>query len=136
MANMTTQEIIEQLDEMETRSQVVKFVQNEDISVALTENGLGVSYDSDAVDDNESEMDAFEYAEVWSFEKAGSFVRVYDIAKAQEILNVSEWAMQEGRTEKLVWTFKNYWWVCPDPNQLAQKQTATIQSADRWCGGD
>ena len=90
MANMTTQEIIEQLDEMETRSQVVKFVQNEDISVALTENGLGVSYDSDAVDDKESEMDAFESAEVWSFEKAGSFVRVYDIAKAQEILNVSE----------------------------------------------
>ena len=90
MANIATHEIIERLDCMETRSQIVEFVQSDEVSVALTENGRGVSYDSDVADDNEIEMKAFEAAEIWSFEKAGSFVRLYDIDKAQELLNVSK----------------------------------------------
>ena len=90
MANIATQEIIERLDCMETRSQIVEFVQSDEVSAALTENGLGVSYDSDVADDNQTEMDAFEAAEIWSFVGAGSFVRVYDIAKARELLNVSK----------------------------------------------
>lgn len=90
MASMATQEIIARLDNLETRAQVVEFVQSDEVSAALTENGLGVSYDSDVADDNEKEMNAFESAEIWNFVNAGSFVRVYDINKAQELLNVSE----------------------------------------------
>lgn len=90
MASMATQEIIEHLDCLKTRSQVVDFVQSDEVSAALTENGLGVSYDSDVADDNQTEMDAFESAEIWSFVGAGSFVRVYDIDKARNLLNVSE----------------------------------------------
>ena len=90
MASMTVQTIIETLDGLEKRSQIVEFVQSDEVSAALTENGFGVSYDSDVADDSEAKMDAFESAEIWSFEKAGSFVRLYDIAKARELLNVSE----------------------------------------------
>ncbi len=90
MDNLTTQEIIAQLDNLDNHRQVVEFVQNADISAALTKNGLAVSYDSDAVDDSKAEIDAFESAAIWSFESFGSFVRVYDIAKAKEILDDSE----------------------------------------------
>lgn len=90
MATMTKQNIIEKLENFTTRMDVVEFVQKDYVSAALAKNGLGVSYDSDATEDSKSEIYAFEDAAIWTFEQFGSFVRVYDIAKANEILSASK----------------------------------------------
>lgn len=82
---MTVQELINKLDSLE-RAEVLDFLESEEGDRALTENGLGISYDSDDQDDTHEEMAAFEEAAVWTFFGTGTFFHVYDINKAQEIL--------------------------------------------------